>query len=221
MSKDFYIITLYDYNCSPIADGVVRFYTEDIQDFYKRWSTLCPDKEEVERFERSWMGEIVTDYYTDSPDYDIVQQRSLEICYTKHIEKDNTSFIATNAYDFPETYYVNHWNADVLWVKDGEKYVRLVKYECTGVCMENMFFDNYNRYRTAHVYGNPVVESSLLESNYASSREFFKDVLLRSICYVVTDVFDNEPEMYDDWCFYDLSKEDMGVLFEDVIGEAG
>ena len=71
-----YKITLYDYNCNPICDGTIYFFTEDIENFQKRWFRLLGDHDEErkERFLRSKAGEIVTDYYSDSPELNIVQQ---------------------------------------------------------------------------------------------------------------------------------------------------
>lgn len=37
IEQELYKVTLYDLTCHPIADGTICFFTEDIDDFQKRW----------------------------------------------------------------------------------------------------------------------------------------------------------------------------------------
>lgn len=74
--KAMYKITHYDYNCSPICDGTVSFFTEDIEAFQKKWFAMDRLEESLkEKFLRSKGGELVTDWYSsDDPELNIVQQ---------------------------------------------------------------------------------------------------------------------------------------------------
>ena len=64
-----YKITLYDENCSPICDGTVCFFTEEIEDFQKNWlESGRVDDELRDQFLRSKAGELVTAWYDNRPD---------------------------------------------------------------------------------------------------------------------------------------------------------
>ena len=78
-----YKITLYDCNLPSCVSGVFSIYCDDIEKFEKDWIQLESDKERIERFRKSKQGEMVTDYYSDSPELNIVQRDATSITNIK------------------------------------------------------------------------------------------------------------------------------------------
>ena len=83
-----YKITLYDNNCCPICDGTTFWFVEDLEQFEQSWLPLQSryGVSTIERYYRSKRGEIVTDYYSDSEDLNIVQQVNSEVLQEKVFE---------------------------------------------------------------------------------------------------------------------------------------
>ena len=69
-----YKITLFDYNCASCTSGTASFYVDDIDIFEEKWSKLETSPERIERFRHSKNGEVVTDYYSDDEELNIVQE---------------------------------------------------------------------------------------------------------------------------------------------------
>lgn len=82
-------ITLYDFNCNPICDGVVSFFTERLEDFEEGWmNSEEVEEDRKERYLRSKAGENVTDYYSDSPEFNIVQEDTeVQVLWEKEVLK--------------------------------------------------------------------------------------------------------------------------------------
>ena len=94
-------ITLYDNNCSPICDGTMFCFVDNLEEFETKWLPLqCKqDVRTVERYYRSKLGEMVTDYYSDSPELNIVQQVNCDILQEKELQYTNKEVVLKNAYD--------------------------------------------------------------------------------------------------------------------------
>lgn len=69
-----YKISLYDYNCPSCTSGVAEFFADNINKFQEEWFKLEDDKDRKKRFLKSLNGEIITDYYSDSPELNIVRR---------------------------------------------------------------------------------------------------------------------------------------------------
>ena len=69
-----YKITLFDANCPSCTSGVIRYFTDNIQEFKDRWEQLETDEKTKERFNKSLNGEVITDYYSNAPELNIVQK---------------------------------------------------------------------------------------------------------------------------------------------------
>lgn len=71
---ELYLIQLFDYNCPSCTSGVTKVFAEDIEEFSKIYQSIEKDNARVERFLRSKSGEVVTDYYSDDSELNIVQK---------------------------------------------------------------------------------------------------------------------------------------------------
>lgn len=97
-----YKITLYDYCCSPICDGTHWFLTENLEEFEKNWLPLQAKHsiDCINRYYKSKFGEIVTDYYSDNPELNIVQNVDFEIIDSKEYEYIDIDIELENTYSY-------------------------------------------------------------------------------------------------------------------------
>lgn len=219
-----YKITLYDYNCPSCTSGVAEFYTDNINKFQEEWFKLEDDKDRKERFLKSLNGEIITDYYSDSPELNIVQQdKHARILKTEKLCYRNKRFTLINGYDCTGDILVHDAKFSIRYICFQDKYIIVGKYKLTGVASMDKFIRGYGRQR---VYGNCV-----LKTKYHSYVDFdkgvplydvnditnFKDDIIESICYIPVKWLDDLDEMQN----YILSQEDIIMLMRDILGEAG
>ena len=94
-------ITLNDMNCNPICDGTVFWFVENLEDFERKWLPLMAKEDigVINRYYRSKFGEIFTDYYSDDPDLNIVQQAESETLCEKDYAYEGIRVQLINAYD--------------------------------------------------------------------------------------------------------------------------
>ncbi len=139
---NMYQIQLYDDNCSPVCDGVIRFFTDNLDSFEKNWFSLMEarkDNERIKRYIKSKAGEIVTDYYSDDPKLNIVQEKNVNIIVEKtYTEKDVTKTIF-NAYNCSSTYHIDYITYHIRYIKNisDNELLKLCRYEIKGICYDN------------------------------------------------------------------------------------
>ena len=223
-----YKITLYDHNTCPICDGVTIFFADNIDDFERRWiATGRVTQETIDRFRRSKNGECVTDYYSNDPSLNIVQNDKTDILYRKHIVKEDVTFYATNAYDCQQQYHVQTWDCHYLWIRFQDAYYRIVQYTANGVCMYDSFLERLN---SVNCYCNPVLENDVCyqpifvpdkEKWQTPCYQDFENNRICTICYLVNACFDDGDEARQDYDSFEMNDSVMDILFADVIGEAG
>lgn len=137
-----YQIQLYDQNCSPICDGVIRFFVDELETFEKNW---IPQKENQEnnetviRYMKSKKGEIVTDYYSDDPELNIVQEKSVEIIAERTYTETDVTKIVLNVYGFPSTYHMDRITYHIRYIRNvsDDELLKLCCYEIKGICYDD------------------------------------------------------------------------------------
>ncbi len=225
-----YKITLYDNNCSPICDGVACFFTEDLEAFEQNWQPHA-DEEQWTRYLQSKAGEIVTDYYSDNPELNIVQEdKDAEILFEKEIVFRNKMFTLLNAYNWEDEIYAEETHIVFRGIRFKEICYLIGKYKMKGVCRKAFLSNNKEEYKTVTVWGNPVVKCNLQEKPvwyqtengrafYAYRKEDFKEDIIKTYCWVTVGTF-SEEELTNDTL--DLTSDEMIIrLLADIPGEAG
>ncbi|MCH5194113.1 MAG: hypothetical protein J1F11_09140 [Oscillospiraceae bacterium] len=218
-----YKITLFDETFPSGCSGVVCFFTEDIEDFQKRWLKAGDiSDEQKDRFIRSKEGEIVTDYYSDDPELNIVQQDTGAVYGEKEVTIEDVTFEAFNAYNCSETYHVDRWDIHFKWIRFGNEYYRIASYNANGVCQ---YDDHLDRWEHVTCYGNPVLENDVVyELENRDDRPEIKayaENCIRTVCFLTNWVFENEQSAKENIDSFKVTDEVMDRLFSDVIGEAG
>jgi len=224
------MITLYDMNCSPISDRVARFFTEDIDQFEQNWAPLCikrGDYERVERFRRSKNGVLVTDYYGDDSEMNIVQEDpDAEVLHEKQFTLRDVTFFATNTYGWQQQYHVDNWYCVFRWIRFRKDFFCVFQYKASGVCR----IDG-ERLRDVNCYGNPVLINTK-EFAVEFDRGFpiiahplsysdFAGNSIETFCWLIGRCFKTKKEAADDFKSFDITEDVMDRMFWDVIGEAG
>ena len=231
---NMYKITLYDYNCSPICDGVAFWFVENLEEFEKKWLPLQASKgvSTIERYYKSKFGEIVTDYYSDDPSLNIVQSVDCEILDEKVFEYTDKEVKLFNTYN---------WTANVLFDK---LKIRLMVIQCNDTCylvgqylgegckrvgsFYNRWYDTDVKYEQMHFYGNPVADYMSRDINwddwdnkdaykdfYTNDKDFYKHERIETFVWIPIKKVDK------DYKIKRVTAKDLAILLRDIIGEAG
>jgi len=225
-----YKITLYDYNCCPFADGTASFFVDKLEDFEKYWlKSDRVDDECKDRFIRSKNGEMVTDYYTDDPKYNIVQKdENSEVIWEKTFEDNDRTFKLINIYGCATNVFSRNSVIKLRYVKFNDKYYLIGQYELKGVCREEIFkdYDGQGGWRTCDVYGNPVLLTEYVDTELwiddegirrlDFKKDKFENDIVKTYCWVTIYVDDEVREEVSE-----LSDEIIEMLMCDIPGEAG
>ncbi len=126
----------------PFVSGTINIFCEDIEDFQTRWFGLEQDEEAKARFLRSKGGEIVTDYYTDDPELNIVQQDFATIYAEKTVILHSVTFYVNEDYCV-NTFYARRLELWFRWIAFKGKYWRIAAFTADGPCVKSFFTDDY------------------------------------------------------------------------------
>lgn len=217
-----YAIRLFDYNCGSCCSGVTRVFTEDIEDFAGHYLALEKDEARKARFLRSKAGEVVTDYYTDSPDFNIVQSVEAVDCGSAVMCRTDQTFAITNGYGVPTKYYFEAVCFEIRWVQSNGVYYKLVRPTCFGCCKESMFLQE-EHLRKVDIYGNPFwLCMQDKETPFASAdRADYSNTVLTSYVWQVADTFTTEQALQQDRNRRRLLRKQISRAFADLPGDAG
>lgn len=149
-----YKITLYDYCCAPFCDGTFSFFVDDLEAFERRWLPITKrrEPERAERYLRSKKGEIVTDYYSDDPLLNILQEdKYAEVLEEKVFCERDLDIELFNAYRWSSEYHFDRLTYALRRIRFGGEELIAARYGIKGVCTEG--FCGRTR---ARVWGNPI-----------------------------------------------------------------
>ena len=216
--------------CPAVVDFPATFIVDNLEEFEKYFFQNEQVQEEMkEMYKRSKSGEIVCDFYGDSPEFNIFQydeqaELSNYYCATYH----NRELILENFYECKSKIYAETVKIETAYTKFKGDYYFLGKYELTGVCREDKLHPG--RYKNLSVWGNPVFvqqkseaeiykdpETGLNRVDYP--KEHFKDSYLKTYCCVTIQCQGNIrfPKREN----LELTDEEICALMCDILGEAG
>lgn len=232
--KNMYKITLYDQNCSPICDGTTFWFVEDLREFEEKWLPLQArmGTDTVERYYRSKFGEIVTDYYSDDAELNIVQSADCEIVQEKVFEYTDKEVELMNIYEYKTTLLfdklklvlrVQSWNDEYYLV--GQYF----GYGCRRIQpARNRWYNTEVKYRQMGFYGNPIAEymkrdinwtdfdkSDAYKDFYTNDKDFYKHEQVETFVWLPIEAVSAEYNIKE------LDTEDLAFLLRDIVGEAG
>lgn len=135
-----YKITLYDSNIPSGASGTISYYCENIDIFAEKWMQLETAEDRKERFLRSKNGEIVTDYYSDNPDLNIVQEdEDAEIYFEKVLVFKDKWLDLHNGFGWKKEFHFDELRVGLKYVRYDGNLLRLATYRAKGVCCRDFF----------------------------------------------------------------------------------
>lgn len=157
-----YKITLWDNNLDSCISGVTEFFIEDLE-IFEKYRIGNEYEETRERYFKSKNGECITDYYSDSPELNIVQyDANCEFLATKMFEFKDKYITLRNFYDWETEIFASEVFVELAHIKHNGQYFLIGKYKLSGVCAKSIFDNEF--YKNCTVYGNPVcIETFSLE----------------------------------------------------------
>ena len=227
-------ITLSDSNCSPLCSGTTFWFVEDLEQFEKKWLPLqCKyGVKRIERYYRSKFGEIITDYYSDDPELNIVQQVDCEILQEKEFDYTDKEVVVKNAYDWETKFLFDRLKVKLRVQRCGDEYYLLGQYfGYGGVKVEKMYnrwYDKEVNYSQMGFYGNPVAEYVKRDINWddRDNGDAYKDFRTNDKSFykhesVETFVWLPIKKVAKDFRIKRLTKGNLSILLADIVGEAG
>ena len=214
--RDIYKIQLFDYNCVACTSGITEVYTDDIEDFAKLYTIMAKnDPERIERFLESKSGKIVSDYYNDGPEFNIVNKLQAENIFSKILIKKDLTVMMENAYGFKTPYHFDSVDFLINYSKIGDLYYKLVIPFCKGC---SLFFQK--KHRKVNVYGNPFWIIDNDKAPYSSEKQDdFSDAYLKSYVYQVARKFDDMELVAEDIRKSDFENSELNNIFADLQGD--
>lgn len=229
-----YKITLYDYCCSPICDGTHWFLTENLEEFEKNWLPLQTKHsiDCINRYYKSKFGEIVTDYYSDNPELNIVQNVDFEIIDSKEYECKDIDIELENTYSYETIVNFDRIIFKIVKAQVNDRVYLLGQYKgFGGKRLEptyNRWYDKETKYCQMRFKGNPVASYKMREPDwvnirkgdaykdfYTDDKAFFSDEVIETFVWLPIQ------EIAADYELKELDKEQLKVLLRDIVGEEG
>ncbi len=214
-----YKVTLFDNTTPGFCSRVVSYYVDDIEEFQRRWFLLEKSVDKKERFLRSLQGEMVSDFYTNEPELNIVQKDANSKVYEEQvIDKEDCYVIAVNSYGCKTKFYVEDMKINIRWIQFQDKYLKVAILSTKGMTS----FRFKNEYYQVSCYGNRVLEKNFVSTVYCSNiPKVFAEDTITSIAYAVINVFKTEEELLKDLACVAITDKEMECLLKDIVGEAG
>lgn len=227
-------ITLYDRNCSSICSGTTFWFVEDLEQFEENWLPLqCRHNvSTIERYYRSKFGEVVTDYYSDSPELNIVQQVDCEILQEKELEYTNKEVVLKNVYNWETKILFDRLKIKLRVQRCGDEYYLVGQYYGYGGVrvkkMYNRWYDKEVNYSQMDFFGNPIAKYRARDINwddwdkedackdfYTNDKSFYKHESVETFVWLPIKKVDK------DFRIKRFTKDNLSVLLADIVGEAG
>lgn len=230
-----YKITLYDFDLSPICDGVTFWFVEDLSEFEKKWLPLQVEMdgvERVERYYRSKLGEVVTDYYlNDSPELNIVQQAEAEMLAELDYQYKDKKVTLYNAYYWDAEYEFDTLDIRLRVLRYGDKCYLVGQYKGCGCRQISMFgwnrwYETEIKYEQMEFWGNPVATYKKRGINWddigkpdwhkdflTNDKDFYKHEEVETFVWLPIKEVDASYEIKE------LSDDELAILMRDIIGE--
>ena len=218
-----YKITLFDYNCASCTSGTASFYVDDIDIFEEKWSKLERSPERIERFRRSKNGEVVTDYYSDDEELNIVQEdKNAEILHEKHLLYHNKRMSLVNAYWWEGLYNVRDLDIHIRYVKFKGEYIKMASFIAQGISTYSMF-DGEKKFHRIMCFGNPVLNMQISEDSPSTSKRLsdYDNDVVESFVFLPINEYKTLNQMQKYFDSKRLSTNERYRLLFDIPGDEG
>lgn len=228
-------ITLYDNNCCPISDVTFSFFVDDLENFEKHWLPLQArhDVETIDRYYRSKHGEVIADYCTEDPTYNIVQEdKNAEICEERSFTYEDYAVKLYNTYRCSTDVEFDNLTIALRKIRYEGKYILVGGYVGKGgKRLENRYIKASGetiKYSQMEYYGNNIAIyfkrkpdwnkmflADAYRDFYTNDKDFYKDEVIETFVWLpIKDVTKN-------YKIKELTEVEISTLLRDIVGEAG
>ena len=221
------------YDAFDDYEGTFDFYTDDIEDFQKRWLALEREDDIKEKFLRAKAGEQISDPRRQVA----IQYDDASVLAEKKYIVENITFDVYDGYgrvlgrstDNSSKFHVDKWNIIFKWICFNNHYYRIASYTAKGVCFYCKITD---KWITVECKGNPVIENIvkydfrykdfyMVEDTgewFAPEFSAFAGNSLETVCFIESKYFNSEQKVKEDIDQFEVNEEIMSDLFWDVVG---
>lgn len=229
-----YKLTFYDQCSLGIVDWPVSYFVDDLEKFEEKWIPLVQDKEpeRLKRYERSKHGEIVSDFYGDCEEMNIVQvDKEACVLEEKLFTFDNLDIDLVNSYQWESKHHINTLRYTIRKIRFARRYFLIGQYSIEGIYRYHEIPDRWTgeiyHYMQEHVFGNPVCEVKLRklygfdrprpesERIISNRTENYAEDTIRSFVWHIIGECDATTAITM------LTDEELQKLLVDIPGEAG
>jgi hypothetical protein len=210
------------------------FFVDNLEEFEKDWLPLQSKKDidTINRYYKSKSGEIVTDYYSDSPELNIVQTVDFIVLDSLDYEYNNIDIELENVYDCCTTVNFDNIQFRLRKVKVNDEYILLGQYKGIGGKRVGDFYNNfYNKnvkYGQMNFYGNSIAKykgrypdwdkigsTDAYKDFYTNDDKFYHDEIVETFVWLPIKIVKEDYEIEK------LDNDQMKLLLRDIVGEAG
>jgi hypothetical protein len=217
-----YKVTLWDRCIVACCSGTISFYVDDIDRFQKEWFELESNEDQKKRFLESKAGKVVTDYYSDSQELNIVQEDpNARVYFERDFVLEDRWYELHNAYRWPAMVYIKRLKIHAVYVKYEDTYKKLMTYSIEGIASEGMIEDC--AYARTRCWGNHVLKIKRGHPDVYSAKEFaaFEKDCIESIVYHEVGRYKTYATLKRHYESARLTDQDIDFLLRDILGEAG
>lgn len=228
-----YKITLFDMNCDSVCSGVAEFFVDELKEFESSWlESKKVEDTRKNRYLESKKGKIVTDYYSNDGEYNIVQfDENAKIIGEKDYIFHDRTFILRNFYQFESLIYAKKSKITLRTIYFNRSFYLIGKYRLDGVCQKAKLLGySADGWCPREAYGNPIHNISISKMDhwineeglkrYDWSKDKFSNDFIETYCWVTLGS-SSEKDSFDINELDILSDELLGILMQDIPGDSG
>lgn len=223
-----YKITLFDENTCSFVTGTVSFFVDSINEFEDVWlkNPLVSD-EQKSRYLMSKEGNLVSDYYVDTEENNILQQDSDALILEQaDFLLKNREFRLHNFYECESVVYAKEAQLKFRKIHFKGKCYWIGRYYLAGVCLaEDLERDVWKECpnlgnKILNIVNPKEIFCKEIKKKCGCGKETFEKYIVETICWVtIAASMDNKAYPFCEE--YLLSDKTMDRLMCDILGEAG
>lgn len=226
-------ITLFDNCCASCTSGTAKYFVDNLAEFETPWLAQATDPDQIQRFQQSRDGAVVTDYYSDDPSLNIVQiDDDAEVLseFTRIYSDFHLDIF--NAYNCATHIYAAQAEIRLRYIQFQGVPHLVGRYSLHGVCQEWWFTETPSTmYQQLCLWGNTIFSSHFQEQppldnpfgdwrDHVHPKEAYQNDHVETFCWLHI-CSDPDGDIAKQGFDTLLTEEFLSNLMLDIVGEAG
>lgn len=227
-----YKLMWYDYNCSPVCDGLASFFVEDLDRLEREWNSFRKEDlaldfshsvaEVKEKLAWAKAGEHFTDWYSsyeETPELEFLQEDpEAGVLEERSWNLSDSKAVLYNAFGFPSAIRFQQARITVRSLCFKGQFYLTANYLLEGVACEVFLSDESTNgcWMRCTPYGNPVLKTEYYSETRRGVYQDFQKDRLWTICDVTVGESDTPISIPEE-----LSEDWIARIMADIPGEGG